>query len=594
MGKLLSGIEKYSGVKRLRRPATTPDTARREHSFAREVPDSVRLTPESVRTDVSVSRVRPNVAASPADDAALFTVRPKPNASREESAPTALGETSPTVPPLTANVPLAATNNATSTALIDEAAAIVPPTSKLAQLRAKGHLLTFVLLFFFTLLVYTRPADWWLPQWPLYSLVQTLTFVVGLLTLGLFWPWQLLTEGRLTRWPREVYYVLAMALMGLLAMPLADQDRWWARFTWQETFIRAVLIFIVMVNVLRTEKRWRTLLFVPWAVGVYLAWTAFNDYLTGKAALEGYRIEGALGGMFGNPNDLSQHLVTMLPITIGLLLAAPRSLSEYRQGTKPPAIGFFTVLGLMIPRFVRRAFYVVSALILLLGTMVTFSRSGFLATTTSALVMTWKFGRKRRGLLMCLVLFFAAGFLVAAPGQYRNRVLSIVDDDLEVAKGSASSRKDLLKESIKVTLRHPILGLGMGNFRLIYKKQTHNAFTQVSSEMGLIGFTAYLLFLLAPMRRLYEIEQATAGTSDQRRFFYLAVGLQAAIAAYLVGSFFGSIAYYYNIYYLIGFAVAFRLLYYQAHGLPAETLSLPQPEAPPQTPVGARPAWAGT
>lgn len=576
MGKLLSGNEEYSGVRRSRRPAAMGDTASRDHSFARPVPVVARQAAESVREERDLTTIRPPVATPLAADALLVTVRPKPTAHTP-----ALAEKADDIAPAAPEVGTSAANE-------------TPAPSKLAQLRTKGHLLTCALLFFFTILVYTRPADWWLPNWPFYGLIQTLTFIVGTLTLGLFWPWQLLTEGRLTRWPREVYYVLSMALMGLLAIPLADQDRWWARFTWQETFIRAVLIFIVMINVLRTEKRWRVLLFVPWSVGVYLAWVAFNDYLTGKAALEGYRIEGAIGGMFGNPNDLSQHLVTMLPITIGLLLAAPRSLSEYRQGTKPPAIGFFTVLALMIPRILRRTFYAVSVVILLLGTMVTFSRSGFLATTTSALVMTWKFGRKRRGLLMCLVLLFAGGFLVAAPGQYRNRVLSIVDDDLEVAKGSASSRKDLLKESIKVTLRHPVLGVGMGNFRLIYKKQTHNAFTQVSSEIGLIGFAAYLLFLLAPLRRLYEIEQATAGTPDQRRFFYLAVGLQAAIAAYLVGSFFGSIAYYYNIYYLIGFAVAFRLLYYQAQGLPPETLALPEPAAPPATMPAPRTAWAGT
>ncbi len=596
MGNSFSAKEKYEGVRASRArpavrllteeseplPASPPpgehtDWQRSVQPVRRDSPPP-REAPQNVERDRPASRLTPEHIARPT----AFQREATEARAQSGVLPTAAPELS---------LHQAGTNG-------DETSQPSAPGGKLAWVRARGHALTCVLLFLFSLTVYLRPADWWLPTWPLFDFIQSAAFYIGAATLLWFWPAQLATDGAVSVRPREFYYVLTLLLMGFLAIPFADQDRWWARFTFGEVFLRAILIFIVMINVLRTERRWRFLLLVPWGVGVFLAWQAFSDYISGKATLEGYRIEGAIGGMFSNPNDLSQHFVTMLPLAIALLLTAPRGLKEMRQGSDPPAPGFFTTLALMVPRLLRRAFYLGCAVVLLLGTMVTFSRSGFLATVTSSLVMTWKFGRQYRVALMVVVLVVAGSVLVAAPGQYRNRVLSIVDDDLEVARGSASSRKDLLKESIKVSLRHPLFGLGMGNFRLIYKKQTHNAYTQVSAEMGLIGLAAYLFFLIAPMRRLYEIEKATVGTPDQRRFYYLAVGLQASLVAYLVGSFFGSIAYYYNVYYLVGFAVSFRLIYYQARKIPLDIVRLPAPAteetAAPNNPppTGWREDWA--
>jgi hypothetical protein len=527
-----------------------------------------------------------------AETAATYSVRPKrqPAAVTAEEfvvAPRPAAAENPSLAPPADQAPVALSR---PVAPPEEHAAPLTAAAKLGGwVRERGHAVTTVLLVFFTLLVYTRPADWWSPDWPLASIIESITFYTGAAMLGLFLPVQLITDGSLSTRPREFYYVLALLLMGALSIPLADQDRWWARFTFNEMFVRAVLVFIVIINAVRTERRWRVLTAVNWCVGVALAWVAFSDYLLGKTTTEGYRVTGALGGMFENPNDLSQHLVTMTPLAVAFFLVAPRRMKELREGSQPPRLGLTAPLILVMPRLARRIFYGLCAGVLLLGTMVTFSRSGFLATTAASLTLTWKLGRKHRVILMSAVLVFALGFLAAAPGQYRNRILSIVDDELEVAKGSAQSRSFLLKESVKVAMRHPVLGIGMGNFRTIYDLQTHNAYTQVAAEMGLIALAAYLFFIIAPLRRLYEIERATYGTPDQRRFYYLAVGLQASLVAYLVGSFFGSIAYFYHIYYLVGFAVSFRMIYYKARGLPVNALRLPEAYLP-QPP--AKPARA--
>jgi O-antigen ligase len=130
--------------------------------------------------------------------------------------------------------------------------------------------------------------------------------------------------------------------------------------------------------------------------------------------------------------------------------------------------------------------------------------------------------------------------------------------------GSSSARKDLLMRSLLVAARHPLLGIGMGNFHIVSISEhvSHNAYTQVAAELGVAAFVFYVLFMLTPLKRLRVIENETF---DGPRFsltaYYLAIGLQASIIGYMVSSFFGSVAYQWYIYYIVGYAVCLRRIY---------------------------------
>ena len=106
-------------------------------------------------------------------------------------------------------------------------------------------------------------------------------------------------------------------------------------------------------------------------------------------------------------------------------------------------------------------------------------------------------------------------------------------------------------------------GIGIGNFPIVGVRnlQTHNAFTQVSSELGILGLIAYLVFMISPFRKLSAIERTLFDEEKHDWFYYLAIGLQASIVGYMVSSFFASVAYNWFIYYLIAYAVAFRRIY---------------------------------
>ena len=92
-------------------------------------------------------------------------------------------------------------------------------------------------------------------------------------------------------------------------------------------------------------------------------------------------------------------------------------------------------------------------------------------------------------------------------------------------------------------------------------KATHNAYTQVASEMGAAAAVFYILFILAPFRGLRRIEHETYQVKSRRRFYYTAIALQASLAGYMVASFFASVAYLWYIYYLVAYSICLRRLY---------------------------------
>jgi O-antigen ligase len=122
-----------------------------------------------------------------------------------------------------------------------------------------------------------------------------------------------------------------------------------------------------------------------------------------------------------------------------------------------------------------------------------------------------------------------------------------------------------LERGLDLTVRHPIIGVGMGNFHIysIHEKVAHNGYLETAAELGVVGLLAYLIIILAPLRGLGKIERERVkpGAGADLDVKYLSIGLQTALIAYMINSFFLSIQYLWYLYYAAGFAVALRLIY---------------------------------
>ena len=100
-------------------------------------------------------------------------------------------------------------------------------------------------------------------------------------------------------------------------------------------------------------------------------------------------------------------------------------------------------------------------------------------------------------------------------------------------------------------------------------KATHNAYTQVAADMGLLAFVLYVWFLLSPFNRLRRIERATLTNKRRPPLYYLAIGLQASLVGYMVVSFFASVAYQWYAYYLTAYAICLQRLTFADSNLEA-------------------------
>src|SRR5712671_2885176 len=135
----------------------------------------------------------------------------------------------------------------------------IPPYTFLKN----GHTFSYASLFLFTLILYARPAEFY-PS----ALTASMALLIGIATLAFYIPTQIALEGTLTARPREINLVLVFCLVGLLSVPLAiNPQEAWTEFA--GTFIRCIIIFIVMVNVVRTEARLKGLLFLAMATSVW-------------------------------------------------------------------------------------------------------------------------------------------------------------------------------------------------------------------------------------------------------------------------------------------------------------------------------------
>ena len=228
-----------------------------------------------------------------------------------------------------------------------------------------GHYITFIGLYLFTILVLYRPYE----LVPGMGFLSATAFYFAAATIAVYIPLQLSAESTLTYLSFEVKMILLLTAVAAFSI-LISKSKLTAWKEFNEVFIKAVAMFIVMVNVLRTRTRLVAMIWLSVGIGVILSIIAIQMYARGELSVEGYRVGVEVGGMFGNPNDLALHLVTMIPLALCLGLASKMA----------------------VPRMI----YIGLACTMTAGMMVTYSRGGFLGFVCLSFFLLWKLGKKNR------------------------------------------------------------------------------------------------------------------------------------------------------------------------------------------------------
>jgi O-antigen ligase len=412
------------------------------------------------------------------------------------------------------------------------------------------HWLAFAGVYLFTLMLYARPNDLF-PVLGGFPLVK----IVALSALAIYTLSKASAGERLSIWTLEMTMLVAIAALGLLFMPLAASPKD-SVDALTDTYLKTVIVFILMVNLIDTRQRlfslWKLVVICGAALGV----GAIRSYMKGEFTAQGLRIEGLVGGMFENPNDLATALDLLLPFAVALTL---------------------------VSKGIGRLIYLLCSTILAVGVLVTLSRGGFLGLIASGGVLLWKLGRGRRARTILTTGLICGVLFAVMPGGYGARIATIFNNDQDQT-GSAQLRRELMERAASIAINRPVVGVGMGNFHIysIREKEAHNAYLEIAAELGVMGLTAYLIVILAPLRSLRRIERQTMGmrSKSEREMYWLSASVQAAFIAYMICSFFASIQYLWYLYYTAAYAVALR----QIHAAEEMESSLPNPQNPAAPP----------
>lgn len=276
------------------------------------------------------------------------------------------------------------------------------------------------------------------------------------------------------------------------------------------------------------------------ACGFAIVIAGISIHFTGSST--GGRLEGI--GSFANSNELAFHFL------LGLIFAV------YWITTSGWGMKIVAALG---------------ALNCLLQVAKTGSRGGLIVIGMLLLFAIYRASMANRIKLIAATAIVAVAGISAASQESLDRYRTLFGDSGSTdAFGSAElsreSREYHLRQSIELTLRYPIFGVGLGNFLPMSAglseekgeaaawRQTHNAYTQVSSESGFPGIFLYLGIIGVCWKILLDLDKKAKekGNEDVRKVVF---ALICAMATFTISGAFDSVAYGFYLPMLAGLVV---------------------------------------
>ena len=361
-----------------------------------------------------------------------------------------------------------------------------------------------------------RPEDW-IPGLRYLPLAK-ISGVFALLAL-------LFSIGRIKRafrdLPREATYLLVM--IGLL-FPSALLSPVWkgGAFAHSLDFSKVYIIWILTFLLITDFAKLRRIIFIQ---AGSVAVVSVVSVLNGRSHP---RLEGALGGIYSNPNDLAFAIVLSLPFCLAFMLSGR---------------------GLM-----RKLAWSASILVMFAALFLTASRGGFITLLIAGAVCLWHFGIKgRRIYLIFLTAVIGVVLWIFAGKILIERFVAIQGGpNVYSAYGSYQQRRQLIDIALQGIAAHPIFGVGVHNFANYSGlwREVHMTYLQIGVEAGLPVMVLYLLFIwrgFANLKRLRKMPGLDANT----RMFVAA--LHSSQVGFVVGACFAPEAYQYFPYFAVAY-----------------------------------------
>jgi len=250
------------------------------------------------------------------------------------------------------------------------------------------------------------------------------------------------------------------------------------------------------------------------------------------------RLEGVLGGIYGNPNDLAFAIVLCLPFALAFLLTAKK--------------------------MVYKLAWLSGMLMMGVALLLTASRAGFVDLIVAGSVCLWHFGvRGRRFYLIVATAALGLLLMMVAGRHLKERLEATTGDsnsaESQEAYGSFEARKYLMRRAVEGIEQYPLLGVGINNF-VTYSRiwhEVHMSYLQIAVEGGIPALILYLLFFARGFSNLRKLRKMP-DLDEQTNLFVGA--LHSSLIGFAVGALFAPEAYQFFPYFSVGYTSALLAL----------------------------------
>ncbi len=396
------------------------------------------------------------------------------------------------------------------------AAGEIPGRRRLAQVADPTKFAFFWLSAFFVVYC-ARPEDW----------VPGLKYIPCAKVTAILAMWGLFTAmGKTKRTFKDVpkegrvlLLLIGVLFVGAFFSPIWRMGAIERTMDFAKMYVAWMLIFLLITNF----DRLRQIIRIQAAsVAVICAISIIKGH-------DRPRLEGVIGGIYSNPNDLAFAIVLTLPFALAFLVTNKN--------------------------VIQKLAWAFGMLIMMAALFLTASRAGFLNLLISGTVTIWHFGikGKRPGLVAGILI---AGVLLGglAGGKLYDRFQALGGNSTtdESAYGSYEDRKYLMLRALDGIEEYPLTGLGVRNFTtysLIWS-EVHMTYLQICVEGGIPALILYLMFINAGFSNLRIMRK----TKDLDEHTVLFVGaLHGSLIGFVVGALFAPEAYQFFPYFAIAF-----------------------------------------
>lgn len=266
-----------------------------------------------------------------------------------------------------------------------------------------------------------------------------------------------------------------------------------------------------------------------------------------KTGSDSSRLELAIGSM-GNSNDFAAHILFILPLLFLIVFSKSSWLLK-------------AVSGLLI-------------VFLLIAAAQSGSRGAMLAAGVGMIFVFLRGPVKTKATMIFLAPILVVALFASLPASLIERYSTIFTGDNSgstEADESSRMRRYLFDKSIEYTLANPIFGVGTNQFPNVEGgdakrrgengvwKVTHNSYTQVSSETGLVGLILFSAALIATFRTFNRLYRLRFRPEPEAKWIAsLAFYLMLSQLMYCFALIFLSLAYSPQLIVLAGLAIAMQ------------------------------------